>query len=648
MNRDLGPWARRGLTVACALGCLAAGGCGSGGPGGDVPEPDPDRDGCIPYDYYAEGAVPVRTVAGWTGGLVTAVDAEDGLAVLASAYGGLRVLDVSDPAAPRLLGAAPCLAAFDVDLQGSLAAVAGGNDGFALFDLSDPALPQLLVRIVVSGGESTSFTDAVLLDGSRLFVSGFHRQLVSYDISDPRRPRERGRQVLDRPGALAVDGKRLFAGARAVFTVGADGRLTHDQDLGQGAAEDLVVSGPLLHAAVEGGLATFDLSEPDTVVLADLRTLSRARCLAAAGPLVFVGTSPPGARLMVFEFAGGEAPLLRTDAPATGYVAFYGLAHVDGVLLAGDRWLRTIDVGDPAHPVFAPAPREPAIPQGLAVSGDHAVVVDAAQASVYALGEVAADRPAEVHDVGESILHLAAGRGRVYLVRNANGLLVLDPAAGGAPPVLRHPGVRFGMLAVGDSLLVTGYGGTLRVYDLTDPDAPRFTGALDFADYVRQVAVAGDRVLVSLAAAQLVLVDVSDPAQPVEIARDIAGLQVQDSAAVAWADGFGLDYHVDGTLRVVRPDAEGRLQTVFALASEGEARGLELRGPVAYALSGLPWGGASHLTVLDLTDPARISVIGRADQPDAVVTHLDLAGDYAYALTAGGVLRYWLDCRSLD
>ena len=350
----------------------------------------------------------------------------------------------------------------------------------------------------------------------------------------------------------------------------------------------------------------------------------------------------------MFEFGGGEAPLLRADTPASGYVAFYGLTHVDGVLLAGDRWLRTIDVGDPAHPVFAPAPREPAVPQGLAVRGDHAVVVDAALASVYALGDVAADRPAAVHDVGESILHLAAGRGRVYLVRNANGLLVLDPAAGGAPPVLRHPGVRFGMLAVGDSLLVTGYGGTLRVYDLADPDAPRFTGELDFADYVRQVAVAGDRVLVSLASAQLVLVDVSDPSQPVEIARDIAGLQVQDSAAVAWADSFGLDYHIDGTLRVVRPDAEGRLQTVFALASEGEARGLEVRGPVAYTLSGLPWGGASHLTVLDLSDPARISVIGRADQPDAVVTHLDLAGDYAYALTAGGVLRYWLDCRSLD
>ena len=101
----------------------------------------------------------MRTVAAWTGGLVTAVDAEDGLAVLASAYGGLRVLDVSDPAAPRLLGAAPCLAAFDVDLQGRLAAVAEGNAGFALFDLSDPALPRLLVRIEVSGSDATRFTD---------------------------------------------------------------------------------------------------------------------------------------------------------------------------------------------------------------------------------------------------------------------------------------------------------------------------------------------------------------------------------------------------------------------------------------------------------------------------------------------------------
>ncbi|MBE0566614.1 MAG: hypothetical protein IH621_11680, partial [Krumholzibacteria bacterium] len=430
--------------------------------------------------------------------------------------------------------------------------------------------------------------------------------------------------------------------------VGPDGGLTLVQELGRGAAEDLVVVGGRVHAAVTDGLATFDISRPDTVLLADLRPLSRARSLAAFGDLVYVGVAPPGARLKAWDFAGGGEPALVVDAGAADLAAFSSLVTVGGTLLVGDRWLRTIDVADPLDPVFAPPAGEPAYPQGLAVCGDHAVVVDGPLAAVYALGDGTAVTPEASYYLGQSILHLTAGgRGTVYLARNASGLVVLQPATG-TGPALVHPAAWFGPLAASDSLLVTGAGGTLRIYGLADPALPAYLGELDFGDYVRKVSVAGSHALVSLAAAQLVLVDLSDPTSPQEVARDPDNVVFRSSGAVAWADSFGLDYHSDGLLRIVQPGAGAHLETVGAVANLGEGRSLALQGPVLYALSGEGWGGASSVDVLDLSDPRHPVAAGRARRPEDSLTHLVRGGDFLYALGSGGIIRLWPDCRAME
>ncbi|MFN2371241.1 MAG: hypothetical protein ABR506_08815 [Candidatus Krumholzibacteriia bacterium] len=322
------------------------------------------------------------------------------------------------------------------------------------------------------------------------------------------------------------------------------------------------------------------------------------------------------------------------------------MVHVDGTLLVGDRWLRTVEVGDPAAPVFAAVPGEPAYPQGLAVCGDHAVVVDGPLAAVYPLAGIPGAEPEAAYNLGQSILHLAAGRGVVYLARNASGLVVLAPAAGTAPDLVQAS-EWFGPLAASDSLLVTGSGGSLRVYGLADPLQPVALGQLDFGDYVRKVAVAGDRALVSLAAAQLVLVDLSDPARPVEVARDPDTVVHKDSAAVVWSDSLGFDYHTDGLLRIVRPVAGAGLVTVGALVIQGEGRGLVRQGPVLYALSGGTWGGASYLTVLDLGDPLRPAFAGRAQRPDETLTHIAQGDGFLYALSPGGLVRFWPDCQAV-
>ncbi|HPF69400.1 MAG TPA: hypothetical protein PLQ13_01920 [Candidatus Krumholzibacteria bacterium] len=635
---------------ALLLLALAAWGAGCGGGAGpdDGPAPDPDTDGCVPYGYYRTGDVPSREAAGWIGGLVQQVAVDGDRAVVAARTCGLRVVDVADPLAPHLLGAAELPLVMDVSTDGDLAAAAEGDRGVSLWSLEDPARPRLRARLPVSGAGASTYTDAVLLAGGFLFAAGYHDQVVCWSVLDPDHPVERGRLTVARPGALAFAGGLLFAGGRAVIAVSPAGALALVQDLGRGPASDLVVSGGFLHAALDNALATWAIDGPDSLELRDVRSVSRIRCLAVDGDLLWAGTGLPNPRLKAFAIDADGTASQAADAAATGFVAFYSLAARDGRLLAGDRWLRSIDVTDPAHPVFAAEPDEPAYPQLLAASDGVLLVADGPVASLYAAGAGAPGaslEPLAAHDVVQSILHAAGNASRFYLARNSAGLVVLDAGDPAATPAVRQASTWFGELAASDSLLVSGFAGILRTFTLADPGAPQPAGSLDLGAHIRAVALRGTTVLVSLATAHLVMVDVSDPAHPAVVAHDPDGLLAGDSVAVAWADSLALDYHADGFLRVVRRDASAVLTTVSTTALAGEPRGLATIGPVAYVLAVDAWNGGSVLTAFD---PGAAQVLGAARREDAGMLALAAAQDRLFTLSTGAVLRWWPDCRSLD
>ncbi len=200
-------------------------------------------------------------------------------------------------------------------------------------------------------------------------------------------------------------------------------------------------------------------------------------------------------------------------------------------------------------------------------------------------------------------------------------------------------------MAADDSLLVTGDGGRLRVFSLTDPDAPSVTGHLDFDDVVGRLAVQGPRVLVSLDQTLLVLVDVSDPSRPAEIARDPDGVAYGAVAALAWADSVGFDYNGNGVLRAVRAGDGGVLETIGVTGVFDQGRDLVVRGGVAYTLGGGAWGGASYLAALNVADPSQLVALGQAVEPDDALVGLEPAEGYLYALSMGGLRRYWPDCQ---
>jgi hypothetical protein len=95
----------------------------------------------------------------------------DGRTLLVASGAGLSILDVADPAAPRLLSTLPLpVRAVNVDAAGGLAAVVGSvpSPTLVLVDLGDPSAPAVVRVVPLDGG---AVPTAVALDGRRAVVA---------------------------------------------------------------------------------------------------------------------------------------------------------------------------------------------------------------------------------------------------------------------------------------------------------------------------------------------------------------------------------------------------------------------------------------------------------------------------------------------
>ena len=124
---------------------------------------------------------PVEAGSYRTGGYVYRVVASGSVAFAANGDRGLRILDVSDPAAPSELGSLRTDDAHDVAVQKGIAYVADGNSGLRVVDVSDPAHPAAVSRPI--GGNALNLA----LSGNLLLVGGSSGVRI-FDITNPRAP----------------------------------------------------------------------------------------------------------------------------------------------------------------------------------------------------------------------------------------------------------------------------------------------------------------------------------------------------------------------------------------------------------------------------------------------------------------------------
>ena len=414
-------------------------------------------------------------------GDATAVAVSGSYAYVASGYDGMRVVDVSNPATPEHVGGfATFEPARGVAVAAGFAFVAEDTFGLRVLDVSTPADPVEAASVVTAGNAF-----AVTLAGDYAYVADWAGGLQIFEVSDP-----------------------LFPTDSGFFTTPA-------------AAWAVAVSGSRAYVAAETDMFILDVADPtDIAELGALPAWSSAAAVFLAGTRAYVADSFAGLRVIEIGFPAN--PTQVGVLASAGESLDVAVAGTTAYLADGGAGLRVVDVGNPAGPVELGALDTPGYARGVAVAGTTAYVADGfAGLRVIDVSAPASPAPLGAYDSPGGALGVALFAGRAYLADGGAGLRVVDVANPAAPVeigALDTPGTAYGVAVVDGRAYVADYDGGVRIVDVATPSAPIEIGVLPVAGNALAVAVAGVRVFVADDTGALHVFDVTDPEAPVEVA----------------------------------------------------------------------------------------------------------------------------------
>jgi hypothetical protein len=488
---------------------------------------------------------------------------------------GVHLLDISEPAAPAILGYYPMAApALSLAATGKTLFVADG-DGLRIADLSDPARPASLAFLDLPG----EVTGLVLNEDFLYVASGGHGLRV-VDISEPAAPQETG--FLVTPGDLW----HISPCGRLACLLDANGRmlladvsnpaipeLLPDRLGGFGSQAGLAGKSDL--AIVVGGragLSLIDLRNPLDPAVVQLRLESGA------------GDGEPAGQQLSIPVAGNPI-----DVASSGCYAY--LATQDG--------LQTIDVSSPDEPFETSFLPYPGWISGLALTEDTLYLVDGEQnLRVLDLAE-----PAEPLEVGSLALSngrrgIAVGEELLLVAGELGGVLVVDVSVPEDPQEISRFETQDSVegLAIAGDLAYLAASDRLYVLDLSDRREPLEVGRLrlsgrivDEAGPVGLTALAlyGETVYLADLQNGVWAVDVSDPAEPEALSREPLAGFAEDLViageylyAAAWEAGVAV-------LDLIMPEQPYVLGYFPAV---GPASAIAAAGEMVYYIDGSLWG----------------------------------------------------------
>lgn len=520
---------------------------------------------------------------------------------------GLQVVDVSDPAAPEVVGswwrADTVSWAYSVGLRNGYAYL-GGFDNMIVLDVSDPTAPAYVKDV---GG--TFWAREMAIDGSTLYIAGSSAGMVIYDLGDPTTP---ALVTGFNPTGYGYTDGLTIAGNYAYLADGDYGMRivdisnpTSPNQVGKYPAEGYNHSGSFDKVALGGnfayladeeqGLWVIDVSIPTAPAYhSDVAITDGVMDVAFANNHAFTAQD----QFKAFSAAVG------TTAPALvgEYESLYSInvLHAqDNLLLAGSRTgpsLYRLDITDPA------ALRK--------------------SASYDALGGC------EVIQIEGSNAYVGGGP-------DAN-LRIFDLSAPGQIDYqgsLPTPG-DVSRLSASGSLVFLGDGSNgVVVADASDPATPSQLDGYD-TNFVNDIAYGNGYVYVADGSEQIIVLDASDPSN------------------LTYVAGYGLTsnrLHVRGDYLVTRgtqpntfsilgvtdpasPTLESTTYTSLDLVVD-----IAIQGDLAYILGTLSGGGLgarSSLLVYDVSNPTSPGFIAEYDMP-AGAERLTVSGKYAYVGMGG-------------
>lgn len=511
---------------------------------------------------------------------------------------GITVIDISDPSLPRVVGVSEAsYFAVGIEVDGVYAFIIDPAASLRIFDISNPIAPVLLGRLFTDG-----IPDDVAVSGNYIYVASTGG-LGVYDINDPAAPVLVGSYDTGYSHGISVSGS--FA-----YVAGSDGLVVLDisdpstptlvsQEYDVSLftlAKDVVVSGNYAYLTYRyyEGLKVFDISDPTTLnQVGNYGNAFSYDSVAVSDGYAYVTDSEN--RLLVIDISDPAAP---------GQVGGYDTAASSPAINVSGNYayvadendgLVVVDISDPALPFQVGKYSTDGVAKGVAVSGNYAyvadydnglVVIDVSnptmptliggydtgfaydvvvngnnayvRASLHGVMIFDISNPGMPTFIGSyddgSVVDIAVNGNYVYVADYNNGLVVVDVSNPNVPSVVVNYEIipsRYTDLALnGSYLYLADEDNGLLVYDISVPGMPSQVGSLDdtFWWSIENVDVSGNYVYLAEGYPyhDIVVVDVSDPSAPVEVAEYKAigtpsSLTVYGNRLYVGEDSYGME-----------------------------------------------------------------------------------------------------------
>lgn len=416
-----------------------------------------------------------------------------GSQVFLTGYDGLRIVDITNPTVPVIVGSAPGgpdgLGGFAV--VGNYLYAIGYSDGLKIYDISVPTAPVEVNAIAppVSGD--------VIESNGLLFVS-VGNELSVFELTDPTAPGNLGAADLG-AGRIAVSGTNVYGachqdGLQVVDVSDPTDPVETGSIPAIGWTLSIAASESLMFAPGKTSeIRAFDTSNPSNPVqISVTETEGPEWDLEVAGDVLFVATGSAFRRIDISN------PYMPVEIGAHGNGAHGMEISGDDLYLAASGRLEIFDISNPASPLFRGRVTLPVDASKVAVTNDHAYV------SVVGHGLQIVDVSDPTHPTvvgeyggGEYFKDVAASGAHVF-VASFDGLHILDVTVPEAPVRIALWDIDGSVSAVDVSGIYVYFGGDpLTVLDVTDPSHPIPFGRMDpmlAPGAPEQVKVIGDMV----------------------------------------------------------------------------------------------------------------------------------------------------------
>ena len=456
-----------------------------------------------------------------------------GIAYIAPLRGDrFMTIDVSDPAHPQVLGTCnPPGLPWDIKIHGNFAYAVLSETGLVAIDISNPAAP---VTVGLVAGTEHTYEFEIVGD---YIIAASHLDIKTVSLADPAHPTVVS-TYSDLPTqvvcpALALQGNYIYVGADTaiyVLDVSDPASLSLAGQCSGISGSMSVASNYLFNVLGMQGMTIFDISNPTNPVLANQLPGNVWNVVTSGNRLYLLGSSPSIFSIWDINIPAGPSLLGSFTGPSSD---LRDVAIAGNIAAIATDQLYLVNISNPTAPEMVGM----VIPEGSGPYANGFWSVEADGQYVYAVGDQKLKvfdisnpaNPAEVSSVYDEAYALLGVSGKTA-VSCAGGILCTFDISAPQNPV-QQGRIDLGTMSTYD-LKVRGdyayivadyYTGVLIIVDISDPAHPAQTGIFQAGYSVRShaVEIEGNVAFLATGYWDLDVIDISNPANPVRIGRGI-------------------------------------------------------------------------------------------------------------------------------